>query len=278
MVYEFTDLQGLMGYYYAKIAGEDKLLYTALKEQYLPDGEKSELPSNTFSCIVAMSNKIDSILGLFSVDMIPTGSRDPFGLRRASAGIFKICIERKLNLDLSDLIDNCIDNYENLDKKIVLDFMLERLNKLYSDVNPSVIKAVIASGETDMLKLSQKIEALNPVVNSSDFKELSTTFKRVANIIKDIDTNNDLDVKVELFEDEAEKVLYNKFIEINEKIYITYDEKLDALTTLKPQLDNFFENVFVNHDDEAIKTNRKNTIGKVYQAFKTIADIKEITI
>jgi glycyl-tRNA synthetase beta chain len=278
MVCEFTDLQGLMGYYYAKSAGENELLYTALKEQYLPKSEGGKLPSNTFSSVVALSNKLDTIMGLFSVDMIPTGSRDPFGLRRASTGIFKICISHKLNLDLDSLIDNTIDNYPNLKKQQILEFMFERLYKLYKDVNPSVIKAVISSGETDILKLSQKIEALNNIVISSDFKELSTTFKRVANIIKDIDTNSTLEVKPTLFEDDAEKVLYAKVTKVMDKVYVTYDEQLDALTTLKPELDTFFENVFVNHKDELIKINRKNTIGQVYQAFLEIADIKEITI
>ncbi|VAY86856.1 Glycyl-tRNA synthetase beta chain [hydrothermal vent metagenome] len=278
MVYEFTNLQGLMGYYYAKINGEDQLLCTALKEQYLPDSESSLLPSNTFSCIVAISNKLDSIMGLFSVNMIPTGSRDPFGLRRASAGIFKICIEHNLHLDLGGAIDNSIDNYSNLKKDKVLEFMFERLYQLYNDINPSVIKSVIRSGETDLLRLSLKIKALNLIVLSSDFKELSHTFKRVSNIIKDIDTSLTLDVNTTLFEDNSEKVLYTKLTNITNKAYATYDEKLDALITLKPQLDDFFENVFVNHENKNIKMNRKNIIGKVYQSFKTIADIKEITI
>ncbi len=278
MVYEFTDLQGLMGYYYAKNAGEDKSLYTALKEQYLPDGEDSLLPSNIFSSIVAISNKFDSLMGLFSIDMIPTGSRDPFALRRAASGVVKICIKHKLNLDLEDLIDNCITNYKNFDKNKLLEFFNDRLLKIYNDVNPSVIKAVFGSGETNIYKLSLKIEALNPIVNSSDFKEYSTTFKRVANIIKDINTNDNLEVSTEFFEEKAEKILYTKFVEINSKIYTTYDEQLDALFSLKPQLDNFFDEVFVNSENEAIKINRKNIIGQVYQAFKTIADIKEITI
>jgi glycyl-tRNA synthetase beta chain len=278
MVYEFTDLQGLMGYYYAKSAGEDELLYTALKEQYLPDGEDSKLPSNIFSSIVAISNKLDSIMGLFSVGIIPTGSRDPFGLRRASAGIFKICMEHKLHLNLNSIIDNTIKNYNNLKKEQVLEFMLERLNQLYKDVNPSVIKAVIGSGETDILNLSLKIEALNPIVNSNDFKEYSSTFKRVANIIKDINTDIELEIKPELFEEDAERALFNKFDEINEKVYSTFDEQLEELFSMKHELDKFFDDVFVNHQDESIKTNRKNIIGKVYQAFKTIADIKEITI
>ena len=115
MVYEFTDLQGLMGYYYAKAANEDELICIALKEQYLPDGENSKLPSNTFSAIVALSNKLDSLMGLFSINMIPTGSRDPFALRRAAAGIIKISIEHKLHLDLYSIIDNCSKYYTNLD-------------------------------------------------------------------------------------------------------------------------------------------------------------------
>jgi glycyl-tRNA synthetase beta chain len=278
MVYEFTELQGLMGYYYARKANEDELLCIALKEQYLPDGEDSELPSNTFSSIVALSNKLDTLMGLFSMDMIPTGSRDPFGLRRAAAGIVKICIEHQLHLDLEKVIDSTISNYSNLDKSKLIEFFNERLFKIYSNINPSVVKAVLATKERDILELTKKLEALNPIVESSDFKEYSSTFKRVANIIKDIDTDKELNVNTALFEDNAEKILFASYENVINKEYKSYDEKLDALFSLKPQLDSFFDEVFVNHEDEAIKNNRKNTVGKVYQAFKTIADIKEITI
>lgn len=267
MVYEFTDLQGLMGYYYAKAAGEDEKVYTAIKEQYLPDGEDSDLPSTKFSAIVALANKIDTIRGLFSVGMIPTGSRDPFALRRAAAGIVKICIEHKLNLDITSIFDDEI-----------VEFFNERLNKIYSNMNPSVIKAVLTTGEGNLLEIDSKLNALNPIVQSSDFKEYSATFKRVANIIKDIDTTSTLAIDETLFEDDAEKELFAKYSEVVSKTYVTYDEKLDALFGLKPQLDKFFDEVFVNHEDVSIKTNRKNLIGNVYQAFRTIADIKEITI
>jgi glycyl-tRNA synthetase beta chain len=191
MVYEFTELQGLMGYYYAKLANEDELVYTALKEQYLPDGEDSELPSNVFSSIVALSNKLDNLMGLFSVGKIPTGSKDPFGLRRAAAGIVKIAMEHKLAIDLSKIIDELSVNYKNLDKKALIEFFNERLFKIF-EVNPTVLKAVLASGETDVYKVSQKLCALNPIVQSDNFKEYVATFKRVANIIKDIDTSKDL--------------------------------------------------------------------------------------
>lgn len=277
MVYEFTELQGLMGYYYAKKSGEDELVYTAIKEQYLPDGEDSNLPSNKFSSIVALSYKLDNLMGLFSVGKIPTGSKDPFGLRRAAAGIVKIAIEHKLPIDLESIIDELISNYEGLNKKQLVEFFNERLFKIF-DVNPSVLKAVLESGETNIYEISKKLCALNPIVLSDNFKEYTATFKRVANIIKDININEDLSISESLFEEEAEKDLFKEFSKVVSVNYTTYEEELDALFALKPQLDNFFDNVFVNHENEAIKTNRKNIIGKVYQAFRKIADIKEITI
>ena len=277
MVYEFTELQGLMGYYYAKIAGEDELVYTALKEQYLPDGENSELPSNIFSSIVALSYKIDNLMALFSVGKIPTGSKDPFALRRAAAGIVKIAIEHKLPVDINNIIDSLSSNYKGLDKKVLIEFFNERLFKIF-DVNPTVLKAVLGSGETNIYEISQKLCALNPIVLSENFKEYSATFKRVANIIKDIDTTNKLEISESLFENSEEKALFEKYNLVVSKSYGNYEDELDALFAMKEQLDNFFDNVFVNHENEAIKINRKNLIGLVYQAFRKIADIKEITI
>jgi glycyl-tRNA synthetase beta chain len=277
MVYEFTELQGLMGYYYAKIAGEDSKMYMALKEQYLPDGEDSDLPSSVFSSIVALSYKIDNLMALFSVGKIPSGSKDPFGLRRAAAGIVKISIEHKLPVDLSKIIDSLIENYKGLDKSSLIEFFNERLFKIF-DVNPTVLKAVLGSGESNIYQISQKLCALNPIVLSDNFKEYSATFKRVANIIKDINTDENLSVDESLFENEEEKNLYISYQNVTNKSYNSYEEELDALFALKPQLDQFFDNVFVNHEDDKIKTNRKNLIGLVYQAFKNIADIKEITI
>ncbi len=277
MVYEFTELQGLMGYYYAKIAGEDKLVYTALKEQYLPDGEDSELPSNKFSSIIALSYKLDNLMGLFSVGKIPSGSKDPFGLRRAAAGIVKIAMEHKLPIDLGKIIDNLASSYEGLDKNKLVEFFNERLFKIF-EVNPSVLKAVLGSGETNVYEISKKLCALNPIVLSDDFKEYTATFKRVANIIKDIDANTELTINQSLFEDKEEEDLYSKYQIVKSKEFASYDEELEALFALKPELDNFFDNVFVNHENENIKTNRKNLIALVYQAFKNIADIKEITI
>lgn len=277
MVYEFTELQGLMGYYYAKIAGEHKLLYTAIKEQYLPNGEDSNLPSSKFSSIVALSYKLDNLMGLFSINKIPTGSKDPFGLRRAAAGVVKIAIEHKLPLDLSKLIDSLCENYKGLNKDKLIEFFNERLFKIF-DVNPSVLKAVIGSNESDIYEISQKLCALNPLVLSDNFKEYSDTFKRVANIIKDIKVDEKLKVDESLLYENEEKELYSNYKKINLATYKNYEEQLKALFSLKSSLDNFFDKVFVNHKDEKIKINRKNLIGLIYQEFRKIADIKEISI
>lgn len=277
MVYEFTELQGLMGYYYALKSGEDHKLCVALKEQYLPNNEESEVPSSVFSSIVALSNKIDNLLSLFSIGMIPTGSRDPFALRRAAGGIIKICITNKYNLDINQIVLELQSEYHNLDVNKVMEFFNERLFKIFSEINPSVVKAVLASGERDILKISQKIYALNPIVNSSNFGEFSSVFKRVANIVKDINIEN-LKVDVLLFENNEENELFESYKSISTKTYNSCNKELEALFSLKPKLENFFENVFVNHENEAIKQNRKNLIGLIYKAFKNIADIKEITI
>lgn len=279
MVYEFTDLQATMGYYYAKKEGRDELVCTAIKEQYLPKGEDSLLPSNLFSSIVSISNKLDSLMGLFSINMLPTGSRDPFALRRAAAGIYKICYENKINLDLNKIIDELIEQYKGLDKKQLIEFLNERLYKIYNKVNPSVVKSVLNStGDNSILSICLRIEAVNEIVKSSDFKSISDTFKRVANIIKDMDISDNIIVNTELFEDKEESALYNKYIMIKDNSYSNFDEELDALFSLKTELDLFFDNVFVNHKDINIKNNRKNIVAVIYNSFKTISDIKEITI
>ncbi len=276
MVYEFTELQGLMGYYYAVIAGEDENVALSIKEQYLPTGEDSELPSNQFSSVVALSNKLDTLLGLFSVGKIPTGSKDPFALRRAASGIVRIVLNEQISFDITKVFEELSSLYTNLDTKQVEEFFIERLYKIFK-VNPSILNAVLLSGDRDILSISKKLDAVTPIVESENYKEISTTFKRVANIVKDIEDWN-LSVDSSLFEDEAERSLYDRYNDVVSKEYASIEEELDALFGLKPYLDFFFDNVFVNHEDEKIKTNRKNLIATVYKSFLNIADIKEISV
>ncbi len=277
MVYEFTELQGLMGYYYAKEAGERLEVATAIKEQYLPSGEDSPLPSTPMSAIVAMSIKIDTLLALFSVNQIPTGSRDPFALRRAVNGLIRITEEHHFAFDIVQTLKELSIGYETIDMQKLESFFLERV-KQYFKVNPSIVEAVLASGERELLNLSKKIKALSTLVDSAEFSEISSTFKRVANITKDIDLQGDLSIDENLFEENAEKILYVQYTQVEETVYLSYEEELDALLGLKPELDNFFADVMVNAENEAVRNNRKALVASIYKSILKIADIKEVTI
>lgn len=277
MVYEFTELQGLMGYYYAKALGENELVYMAIKEQYMPIGEGAELPSSVFSAIVAMSIKLDTLFGLFSIGKIPTGSKDPFALRRAVNGIIRIVTAFDLSFHIEDIIMLLKNEYADFDTKLLNDFIIERINKSF-DANPSVIAAVLASGERDINEISKKIAALNLIVSSEFFKEQFSTFKRVANISKELNLEDDLSVDVALFKEEAEVSLYNAYEKVLNGTFSGYSQRLDALFGLKRELDAYFDDVMVNTEDPALRTNRQHMIGSIYKAFREIADIKEITI
>jgi len=277
MVYEFTELQGLMGGYYALAQGESKEVATAITEQYLPDGEDSALPSTPMSAIVAMSIKLDTILALFSVNQIPTGSRDPFALRRAVNGLIRITQEYGFEFDIIKDLNTLACGYEEIDMQKLEKFFLERV-KQYHKVNPSIVEAVLSTGERELLAISKKIQALDNIANSEGFNEAFSTFKRVANITKDIDLLADLSIDSKLFEDDAESELYEKYTQVAEKEYNCYEAELDALLGLKPELDKFFESVMVNAEDEEVKNNRKALVASVYKSILNIADIKEVSI
>ncbi len=276
MVYEFTELQGLIGYYYAKEAKEDEKISLSFKEQYLPNGENSELPSSDFSAIVSLCAKIDSLLALFSKGKIPTGTKDPFALRRAVLSIVRIVIDRGFAFDIRSDLKNLAKPYDDFDFELLERFFLERLSHFFS-ANPSVISSVFQSGERDILKISKKIDALNEIVTQKHFKESFSTFKRVANIIEDINLKDLLSIDETLFELCEEKTLHKAYVIVSKKEYKNYKDKLDALFGLKPEIDNFFDKVMVNVKDAKIKNNRKNLIALIYQDFKSIADIKEIS-
>lgn len=277
MVYEFTDLQGIMGAYYALEVGENENVATCIREQYLPAGESSELPSTPLSGIVAMSIKLDTLLGLFSIDQIPTGSRDPFALRRAVNGLMRICGEFNLEFDIVKTVETLAAGYEKIDMQKFESFFLERVKQFYK-VNPSIIEAVLASGEREIIAMGKKIQALDTMVNSEGFAESSSTFKRVANITKDMDMTKEMNVNETLFEEDAEKALHVAYVKVSTCSYESYEEELDALLGLKPELDKFFEDVMVNAKDEAVKSNRKSLVASVYKSILNIADIKEVSV
>ncbi len=268
MVYEFTELQGIMGYYYAKAQGVDEDIAVAIKEQY------TDTATNKISALLNISRNLDTLMALFSIGKIPKGNKDPFGLRRAANYIIKIALDHNIPLDINKTLNDLKDNYKNLDTEKLKEFIFERLYKFY-DVNPSVIRSVLATNESNLVEIDKKIKLINEIVNSEDFKELSTTFKRVANIVKDFDLDS-IKVDENLFEKDEEKALWNEFKKVTN--FNSLEEKLDFLISLKPLIDQFFDNVMVNVDDEKIKHNRKSLIASIYKEFLDIADIKEITL
>ncbi|WP_457596556.1 glycine--tRNA ligase subunit beta [Hydrogenimonas sp.] len=277
MVYEFTELQGIMGYYYALAQGEDPLVAEAIRDQYLPDGEESDLPEHLFAAQLALAHKLDNLMGLFSVGKIPTGSRDPFALRRAAAGVVRIVTHFGIPFDLQATIEGFKHLYADFDTQTLVTFFKERLVKQLG-ANPSIVAAVLSSGERDLLQIVEKVQALKNIVEEEGFKEIFTTFKRVANISKDIELSGDLSVDPALFEKQQERALYEAFEALMSRDYPDYESRLDALFGLKPQLDAFFDHVMVNAEEEALRRNRRHLIGRIYKAFRAIADIKEISV
>ena len=271
MVGEFSELQGIMGSYYAKAKNEHALVAKAIKEQYLPTGENSELPSGIFSSVVAMAVKFETLFALFSIDKIPSGNKDPYALRRAALGLIKIALNANLNLDIKSLSDEIASGYKKFDTQKVLNFIKDRLYTLY-EFNPSVVKACINSGENDIKKLDSAIKALGEISGEAKFKENFATFKRLANIIKDEKIGL---VNESLFENDAERALNSAFKEI--EFNGDYKAYLNLLFGLKDRIDEFFDKVMINVENAEIKANRIANIGQIYNAFLKVADIKEIS-
>lgn len=283
MVYEFTELQGLMGYYYALALGEPIEVAIAIKEQYLPTGQDSFLPSTVLSSIVAMAIKLDTLIGMFSIGEIPTGSRDPFALRRAVNGIVQIAISNQIPLNFSTLIDQLASIYPQGKeyKKNVETFIIERLPGAYPGINPSIIQAVVAKDafvELDVLEIDRKIRAVATIASSKSFLEGFSTFKRVSNILKDETMDTAFKVNESLFEADEERDLHRLASSAISSSYDTIEERLDALFALKSPLDNFFDNVMVNAEDLQVRANRKALLGMIYQEIYAIADIKNISL
>ena len=224
-----------------------------------------------------MAIKLDTLVGLFSVGKIPSGSKDPFALRRAVNGIVRMVTTYDLAFNLDDILTILNEQYASYETDKLIAFILERIKKSLK-ANPSVIMAVLGAGERDVNEIAKKVSALNAIVSQDSFKEHFTTFKRVANISKEVNLDEILVVNETLFSIEIEKELYADYKTMMQKSYESYEEKLTAMFALKAKLDKYFDEVMVNAEDEAIKTNRKNTIASVYKSFKEIADIQEITI
>ncbi|GAA8200641.1 glycine--tRNA ligase subunit beta [Helicobacter pylori] len=284
VVYEFSELQGIMGYYYALKQNENELVALSVKEQYLPASESAPLPSSVFSAIVALSLKLDSLFSLFSVGKIPSGSKDPFALRRLSFGLLKIIVHYGLGFDLKADLKNLFEKvgvYQSFDLEILEKFLLERFNNLI-DCNPSIIRSVLNTNERDIVKIIQKVKALKRFLddpkNAQKKELLFSAFKRLANINKDRNPNESSEFSARLFKEPKEHALFEAFNAIKTSAFESLDSKIEAYFGLHAPLEEYFKSVLVMDKDIEIQKNRKNFLWGVYQSFLEIGDIKEIAI
>ncbi|GAA8555401.1 glycine--tRNA ligase subunit beta [Helicobacter pylori] len=284
VVYEFSELQGIMGYYYALKQNENELVALSVKEQYLPASENAPLPSSVFSAIVALSLKLDSLFSLFSVGKIPSGSKDPFALRRLSFGLLKIVAHYGLGFDLKADLKNLFEKvgvYQSFDLEVLEKFLLERFNNLI-DCNPSIIRSVLNTNERDIVKIIQKVKALKRFLddpkNAQKKELLFSTFKRLANINKNRNPNESSEFSINLFKELQEHALFEAFNAIKTNAFESLDSKIEAYFGLHAPLEEYFKSVLVMDKDIEIQKNRKNFLWGVYQSFLEIGDIKEIAI
>ena len=283
MVYEFTELQGVMGYYYAKSFGMHPLVALAIKEQYLPTGEDSALPSHILSAILALSIKLDNIFALFSIDKIPTGSKDPFALRRAANGVIKIITHYDLDFDLLSDMPKLYQagGYKPSDMKRIEQFFIERLEGALK-INPSIIRSVLKARVNNKRVLNLKniirnAKALNAFFEKSDKQALVSLFKRVANILSDEIKPTHIDESLLKLPEEI--ALFQALKSLKSQTFTAdADSQITTLFRLKEPLEAFFNSVLVNDENNAIKTNRQMLVFSVHSEFLRIGDMREITL
>ena len=290
MVGEFPSLQGVMGRYYAEHDGEPSELCIAMDEQYKPRFAGDKLPASKLGQIVSIADKIDSIVGIFAINQIPTGDKDPFALRRAALGILRIVIENQLDTNLSELIDKSIDSYENKLPKLKKDqlaancyeFIMERARAYYveSGVAVDVFEAVLAQMPSQPYDFDRRVKAVTSFRQLPESESLSAANKRIANILKDV-SDSKAKIDKSLLKEEAEKNLYNTLQELTKQVSPLfekrdYEKALALLANLKETVDNFFDHVMVMVDDEKLKKNRLAILQNLRALFLQVADLSRI--
>lgn len=285
MVLEFTDLQGIMGQYYAEHDGEAGDVAKALNEQYMPRFAGDDLPTTLTGCAVAIADRLDSLVGLFGINQPPSGTRDPFALRRASLGVLRIIIERELPLDLQTCCQWAEDNFTVLTEQntaaTVVDYMLERFRAHYDEqgIGAEVFLAVHARRPTKPLDFDRRVKAVEAFRQLPEALALAGANKRVSNILtkQGGDTVGET-VDKNLLQDQAEQALAEHISQQADKVLPLFEQgdyaaALTSLASLREPVDNFFDDVMVMAEDEAIRNNRLAMLNQLRNLFLRVADI-----
>jgi len=289
MVYEFPELQGIMGREYADLAGEGEVIARGIYEHYLPRYAGDELPETLAGSLVSLGDKIDNIVGAFGIGVQPTGSQDPYALRRQALGIVYILLESDISLPLSSLIEVSMESFKgkNLKKKEeeilpeVMDFIRQRIRHIFLEkgLRYDLVDAVITTDYEVIPRSYKKVQNLAQAITKPDFARLMTAFTRVANLAKKVSAPGE--VQEDLLEEEAEKFLYQEYLKVKRGTLSLLQEKdyagaLEQMAYLQKPVDDFFDQVMVMVDDEKLRNNRLNLLRDIRDLFQKYADFSKV--
>jgi len=295
LVGEYPELQGIAGTYYARLNNEPEAVAASLEEQYLPKFSGDVLPQTPIGICLALADRLDTLVGIFAIDQAPTGSKDPFSLRRSAIGILRILIEKQLPINLVALVEQAIKGYSDAEgSKIakmgdtftqVMAFLNSRYRAMYTEQGVSVdtIQAVQAINPHMPLDFDQRIRAVQAFSELSQASMLADSNKRVANILAKSEIEVADTVDKTLLSEPAEQNLYSSVREAQMAVtplleQADYTQVLQTLASLDEPLTQFFDNVMVNSDDAALKNNRLALLKQVRALFLTVADISELQL
>ncbi|WP_443090897.1 glycine--tRNA ligase subunit beta [Basfia succiniciproducens] len=285
MVFEFTDTQGVMGMHYARHDGEDEEVAVALNEQYMPRFAGDNLPNSLVASSVALADKFDTLTGIFGIGQAPKGSADPFALRRAALGALRIIVEKNLPLDLAEIVKkstalfaNRLTNQNVVDD--VVDFMLGRFRAWYQDegIAVDVIQAVLARRPTKPADFDARVRAVSHFRTLDSAEALAAANKRVSNILAKIEGEISSKIDRTLLLEPEEKALAEQVLALQSELAPLfakgeYQPALDRLAGLREVIDNFFDKVMVNAEDEKLRQNRQAILNTLRNLFLQVADI-----
>lgn len=286
MVSEFPELQGIIGMHYALQDKENKEVCEAIKEQYLPSFSGDQLPSSLIGCILSIANKIDTLSGMFYINQIPSSEKDPFGLRRATLGIIRIIILKKIPLNIKDLIFKSLNIYDKnknnfLQLNKIENFFIGRLLFFYESqgYNSLIIQSVLSSGLSDLLNIDKKIKAISNFQKTDRYESIILIIKRISNILK---KNNNEKLKkdqfnIDLIQGKEEKKLFQeieKFNKQTKKLFLQkkYIKILLKIIILEKPINNFFNTTTINHKCCNIRKNRLILLMTLKKIFSKITD------
>ena len=287
MVGEFPELQGIMGRYYAQHEKLDNDIAFAIEDHYKPRFAGDELPRNQVGVAVALADKLETLVGLFSIGEKPTGDKDPFALRRQALGIIRMLIECKLNVSFETLIDLALQQFKSDDKASVLaaitEFCFDRLSVNLKEQGASAqeVDAVLAINPSLLSEIPKRLEAVRAFSALAEAPALAAANKRVGNILKKIEGDVAAKINNALLQEPAEKALAATLAKIKPEADALfesgdYTNSLKALAALKAPVDDFFDNVMVNAEDPSLKANRQGLLATLHQAMNRVADLSKL--